>query len=402
MKSLTTKILVGVLSVLLFATIGSQIYYKINDKHDTEEAELCNINEDITFQGIIIRDEKVLKYDGKGILDYQYKDGNKVSVNSTIANVYSSLDDIITQRKIEKTNSLISDLMRAQNPGTTDYIQPETLKTKIENEYKQILTCAQKHDYSSLNSIKDDLSVVINIYNLVTGSSANYNDRIKSLTEESEKLKNSVKPIDSIEANSTGYFVSYADGYEEKLTSENASKLSEAEINKIVNSKIEPVDNVLGKMFNDYSCKIVGVLNSDKRITEGETLKMTTNSSQQVYDLTVESVKPAEDENKIIVVFSCDILDNAMVQSRVQSMKIVFDEYHGIKVPRKAIRFQGDQKGVYVMLGKDVIFKKIDVIYENEDEDYVISKNTSDDEYLLLYDQILLEVILDKDVSNSK
>ena len=61
MKSLTTKILVGVLSVLLFATIGSQIYYKINDKHDTEEAELCNINEDITFQGIIIRDEKVFK-----------------------------------------------------------------------------------------------------------------------------------------------------------------------------------------------------------------------------------------------------------------------------------------------------------------------------------------------------
>ena len=64
--------------------------------------------------------------------------------------------------------------------------------------------------------------------------------------------------------------------------------------------------------------------------------------------------------------------------------------------------FQGEQKGVYVMLGKDIIFKKIDVIYENEDEDYVISRNTSDDEFLLLYDQILLEVILDKDVSDNK
>ena len=402
MKSLTTKILMGVLSVLLFATIGSQIYYKINDKHDTKEAEICNINEDISFQGIIIRDEKVLKYDGKGVLDYQHKNGNKVSVDSTVANVYSSLNDVITQRRIEKINSLISDLNRAQNPGTTDYIQPETLKTKIENEYKQILTCSQKHDYTSLNNIKNDLSVVINIYNLVTGSSLNYNDKIKSLTAEAEKLKQSAKPIDSIKANSTGYFVSYADGYEEKLNSESAEKLSEVEINKIVNSKIEPVDNVLGKMFNDYSCKIVGVLNNDKRIAEGETLKMTTNSSQQIYDLTVESVKPAEEDNKIIAVFSCDILDDAMVQSRVQSMKIIFDEYQGIKVPRSAIRFQGDQKGVYVMLGKDIIFKKIDVIYENEDEDYVISKNTSDDEYLLLYDQILLEVILDKDVSNSK
>lgn len=402
MKSLTTKILVGVLSVLLFATIGSQIYYQINDKHDTEEAELCNINEDISFQGIIIRDEKVLKYDGKGVLDYLYKDGNKVSVNSTIANVYSSLDDVITQRKIEKINSLISDLNRSQNPGTTDYIQPETLKTKIENEYKQILTCSQKHDYTAFNSIKNDLSVVINIYNLVTGSSQNYNERIKSLSAESEKLKKSSKPLDSIKAESTGYFVSYADGYEEKLNSENAAKLSEAEINKIVNSKNETVKNVLGKMFNDYSCKIVGVMNNDKRIAEGESLRMMTNSSQQVYDLTVESVRPSEDENKIIVVFNCEILDDTMVQTRVLPMKIVFDEYHGIKVPRSAIRFQGEQKGVYVMLGKDIIFKKIDVIYENEDEDYVISRNTSDDEFLLLYDQILLEVILDKDVSDNK
>lgn len=402
MKSLTTKILVGVLSVLLFATLGSQIYYTITDKHDTEEAVLYDINEDISFQGIIIRDEKVIKYDGDGVLDYQYQDGNKVSVNSTIANVYSSFDDVVAQRKIEKINSLISDLKRAQNPGTTDYIQPETLKTKIDNEYRQILTCSQKKDYSSLNNIKDDLSVVINIYNLVTGSSGNYNEKIKALAKESEKLKQSSKAVDTVKADSTGYFVSYADGYEDKLTCKNASKLKDSDINEIINTKLDPVDNVLGKMFNDYSCKIVGVLNEDKRISEGETLNMMMNSSQQIYELTVDSVKPSEEDGKMIAVFSCEILDDAMVQNRVQSMKIIFDEYQGIKVPRKAIRFQGEQKGVYVMLGKDIVFKKIDVVYENEDDDYVLSKNTSDDEYLLLYDQILLEVIFDKDVSENK
>lgn len=402
MKSLTTRLLCTALSVLVFATIGSQIYYFINDKHETIEAELCNINEDISFQGVIIRDEKVLHYDGDGILDYQYNDGNKVSVNSTIANIYSSVDDIIAQRKIAKKISQINDLKRAQNPGTTDYIQPETLKTKIDNEYKQILSYTQKKNYSSLNNLKDDLSVVINIYNLVTGNTKNYNDRIKSLMSEVKELQNSSKPVDVITADTTGYFVSYADGYENTLTYEKALKLTEEDINKIINSKPQIKTNVMGKMFEDYSCKIIGVLDYDKRIVEGETLNMTTSSSNHVYELTVESVRPTEDEDKIIALFSCDILDNTMVQNRVQSIKIVFDDYQGIKVPRSAIRFQGDQKGVYVMLGKDIIFKKIDVIYENEEDDFVLSKNTSDDEFLLLYDQILLEVILDKDVSSSK
>ena len=57
-----------------------------------------------------------------------------------------------------------------------------------------------------------------------------------------------------------------------------------------------------------------------------------------------------------------------------------------------------DQKGVYVILGKDITFKKIDVIYEGDD--FVLSKNTDDQEYLLLYDQILLENVKSEDVSS--
>ena len=39
---------------------------------------------------------------------------------------------------------------------------------------------------------------------------------------------------------------------------------------------------------------------------------------------------------------------------------------------------------------------------ENEDDDFVISKNTSNEEYVLLYDQILMEVISESDVSDKK
>lgn len=99
--------------------------------------------------------------------------------------------------------------------------------------------------------------------------------------------------------------------------------------------------------------------------------------------------------------FHATDLTEALVECQgVQSAELIFDEYQGLKVPRSAIRFQGDQKGVYVILGKDVTFKKINVIYEGDD--YVLSENTSNEDYLLLYDQILLEVVSDEDVQQSR
>ena len=402
MKSLTTKILAGVLCVLLFAVVGSQLYYRINDKHKTEEAVLCEINDNLSFKGVIVRDEKVIKNDTEGVLDYRYTDSSKISVGSTIANVYKSQDDIAAQNQIEKLKNSISMLERAQNPGTINYVQPDTLKTKIDNEYNDMLTNSLKKDYASLSKTKNDLSVVLNIYNIITGSVKNYSDQIKSMKSEVSKLNKSTKPIKQIKSSNTGYFVSYADGYESKLKTNNINKLTEKDITDIINSKPQYQDNVVGKMFSNYSCKIVGIINNDKRISEDSSLNLMLSSSKSKYNVTVDSIKPAKDNNKSIVVFSCDRLDESLVDSRVQSAKIVFDEYEGLKIPRKAIRFKNKDKGVYVLLGNDITFKKIDVIYENEDDDFVISKNTSNEEYVLLYDQILMEVISESDVSDKK
>ena len=48
-------------------------------------------------------------------------------------------------------------------------------------------------------------------------------------------------------------------------------------------------------------------------------------------------------------------------------------------------------KGVYIRKGEQVVFKKIDVIYEGGD--YVLSKITNDNEFLALYDDIMIEEV---------
>lgn len=401
MNSLTVKILAALVSVLLITTICSQVYYFVHDKHDTEEAVLDSVNEDITFKGVVLRNEKVVTYNGGGILDYAYADGSKISANSNIAEVYSSEEAIAAKDKIAVIDEKIKELERAQNPGTTNYVESETLRSRIENKYNELLKCIDGKNYSELEDVKSELTLLMNIYNIVTNTETSFDDKISELRAEKKELESIASvPDDVIKAEETGYFVSYADGYESILSADNADKLTNKDIENVLKGGAEPPENAVGKMFDSYSCKIAGIVDYDSRISEDGNLSLMLNTSKNVYVVSVESVKVFGDkEDKMLVVLDCDRLDKNLVESRILSAKLIFDEYQGIRVPRSAIRFQGDQKGVYVILGKDISFKKINVIYEGSD--YVLSENTSDEDCLLLYDQILLEVVSNKDVSDS-
>ena len=404
-NNITAKVLILLITALLLTMVGSQAYRILNDRHDTQEAVLYSINEDIDFQGVIVRDETPVTYSGGGGVSYSFSDGSKVSTGNAVAQIFDSEEAVSAARRLEQVEEEIAQLKRAQNPGTTDYVQPESISGKIDDYYKQLLSYKNEGEFENFSGVKSDMSLVMNIYNIISGISSDYDSKIAELQQEEIQLKSQTdKAKDTVTAPQTGYFVSYCDGFEDRLNKQNAEKLDESEINDIVNSAAAPQDNTnsnyVGKMFTDYSCYIVGVIDTDSRVAQDANLQLTLDSSDTVYNVTVESVKKADSEGKSVVVLSCDSLDEALVGRRVQSMQLIFDEYQGLKVPRSAIRFQGDQKGVYVILGQDITFKKIDVIYEGSD--FVLSRNTSDEDCLLLYDQILLEVVSEQDVQRSE
>ena len=328
------------------------------------------------------------------MLDYNYADASKVSVGSTIANVYESEEDILGVRAQQGILERIDELKRAEQPGTTDYIQPETLKSQIDAKYKLMISASIDKDYDSVAKYEKEISQIMSIYNIVTDSSSGYEKVIDSLEKDLEKLKKDTKkPKEKIDAPETGYFVGYADGYEAILNKEKCINMSKQQILDIVNDtdSVAKPPNAAGKLLKDYSCKILMVVDNDERLKAGMYLNAMLSASKETYSVFVDSVKDAGD-GQSIVILSCDSLDSALVSERVQRIELVFDDYTGLKVPREAIHFNSDkEKGVYVILGQDVQFKKIDIIYEGDD--YVLSKNSSNEDYLLLYDQILLEAV---------
>lgn len=404
MKSYTEKIVYIVVFVLVSAVVGCQVFMMMNSSHDTEEAVLYTVSDSISFKGIFVRDETPIYYNGEGVVNYLVKDGEKAAKNSVVAEIYDTYDQIEYRNTIDNLKAELSELVRAQSHGTTDYAQPGFISDQIDEKYRSLLLAAANGDYSEFNELKSDMRTLMNIYNISVNAETDYKeleDQLNSeITSSSEKL---TPPIGSVKVSKTGYFVSSLDGYESALTSGTIGELTAEDINQIISNPqvFEPINGTIpiGKIFEIYKWQMIGVINTKNQFITENTYSMSISSSSKDYSVYIESMQPTGNVDEYIIILSCDEMDEALVKNRVERVEIDFGDYTGLKVPRDAIRFLDGEKGVYVMQGQTVKFKKISVIYEGDD--FVLSENTSDPEYLNLYNEILLEPI-DNELNNQR
>lgn len=397
-KNLRDTLLIALIFIAILSILLSQIYININRSNTTEDAVLYTTKSTVSFTGIVVRDETVIYMPfsvGSGVIDYVVSDGMRLSKKSTIANVYDSYDQIYYRYRIEKLEADIALLEQAQNHGTTDYAQPEFISNQIVESYKELLNRVSEGDYLSAYDESNDMLKLMCIFNINTNVELDFTARIEKLNSELSVYKAALKnPITTVTSTETGYFTSSLDGYESELTLNDIYSLTANDINDIISnpSKVtSQYKNAVGKVFSDYAWKMVGIIDTPDRYFVNEKLRFTFSSSNTVHTALVESITPTGNGNEAIIIISCDELDSEIASLRVQEVNLIFEEFSGLKVSRSAIRFLNGEKGVYVNVGENIKFKKLDVIYEGDD--YVLSKNVSDSDYLNLYDRIILEPI---------
>lgn len=392
MNSVTVKVLMGLLSFFIILMVGSQIYFSFNDKFDYDVALEYSVSENVSFKGIIVRNETVIPKTANGVIDYSYGDGSKVSVGSKIAEVYNSAAEILAKDKIAVYQQEIENLKDAQNYGTAEYAQGDTVKSLVDEKYRAVTMLLQQGDYLNAEKQSSELLLLMNKYNVITEQESSYQEQITKLQNKIDLLKTVyTEPKSVVSAQKSGYFVSYTDGYESKLNFSTIDALNPEDIESVINNPGQPVSDAVGKYFDSYSCKIVGIINTKNSFIENTYMSIKLSSGSAVYDVYVESVEKLDDSDNCKIVLYCETLDMSVVKNRVEQVELIFDKHDGIKVSRKAIRFEDNVKGVYVIYGEDFIFKKINVIYEGDD--YVLSEITGDANYLQIYDQIVLEGI---------
>ena len=407
--SVVSKILRNIVLVLFLIIFASIIYNLKNRESPTESALMAEASASVEFRGVFIREEQPVIFSGIGALSYSVPDGGKLGSGSVIAQVYENDSQIIVNREIEQLENQLAILNKIQNPGTLESAQPASLSKNIESAYRNLIYICDTKDYSDVNSEAEELLVLLSTYQMVTDEITDFNTEINDINSRLAELKASkAAPVVTITSERPAYFVSYCDGYENTLTEESLSSLTVEQLKGITDSK-QNDPTVVGKLIDGYQWYLAGIIdNSNKLYQIGENVQLRFESASETFDAEIIDIRDEGDPAESIIIASCNQFNYDLVQHRCKQVELIKGDYSGLKVPREAIRFKPfeqtkidtelgmettvtqNYKGVYILKGEQVEFKKIDVIYEGSD--YVLSAVRNDDSsYLALYDDIMVE-----------
>ncbi len=407
--SVVSKILRNIVLVLFLIIFASIIYNLKNRESPTESALMAEASASVEFRGVFIREEQPVNFSGIGSLSYSVPDGGKLGSGSVIAQVYENDSQIIVNREIEQLENQLAILNKIQNPGTLESAQPASLSKNIESAYRNLIYICDTKDYSDVNSEAEELLVLLSTYQMVTDEITDFNTEINDISSRLAELKASnAAPVETITSDRPAYFVSYCDGYENTLTEESLDSITVEQLKGITDSK-QNDPTVVGKLIDGYQWYLAGIIdNSNKLYQIGENVQLRFESASETFDAEIIDIRDEGNPAESIIIASCNQFNYDLVQHRCKQVELIKGDYSGLKVPREAIRFKPfeqteidtelgmettvtkNYKGVYILKGEQVEFKKIDVIYEGSD--YVLSAVRNDDSsYLALYDDIMVE-----------
>lgn len=392
--AVTARIVWVLIALFLLITVISQLIMHYYKPIRTEPAEYYSFEGYIQSAGVFVRNEKIVDYNGNDIISYVYSDGEKLAKNSVIAKIYSSETDLSIQNQIDDLNNQISVLKDAEKLIGSDNSQLEAFSNLLYEHQSKIIQEINDNDYSLVSQMKNEYLNLQSKKQIISGSVSNYSGKISELENRIAALSAQISssPKDYV-IQDTGYFVSSVDGYESTLNYDSISGLSKEQIENIIkNPSLVSDKSKMGKVISDYKWKMVCIVPADqsKNIYKDAKLRVRVGNASYNLEGIVDSIDDIDDKNKKLVM-SFNVFNQDLVANRTAQIKILFDEYSGIRIPSSAIHFDDkNEKGVFIKVGVNIYFRKIEII--RTEGDYTLLKDTTEKNgYLSLYDQVITE-----------
>lgn len=413
------KVIAALVTVLIIVYLGYVFGRAGFTQVKTVSAVQTTVYDSIDVNAYIVRSEKYVEYKENGVISYTVSDGDKVSKNENIADIFENANMSSKKQELDELEKNLAALEQLEkNIGTFTQTPDEIDKSISEFLCRSNISVAEGALKTADKNILDVL-YSINERQLITEKSVSYQekiDEVKARIEEIKKSDNSIQKNKGINASVSGYFSSHTDGYEQAF---DIKKLSELMPGALDEGKIQKKDvskNVIGKIIDKVYWYIVFEVNSQDAIKIKNAAYLKVNIPVVSNDnilLETESINQPDKSGNALVVMKGTYMNEQMSNVRNEDVSILLDDFTGIYVPKTAVHektlkytsvdedgnettVEKSTSGVYVRIGNEISFKQIEPIYSGED--YVISnvsvkdENIADDtEVLRVYDQIVTE-----------
>ncbi len=357
----------------------------------TESAYFYNANDGFDITGIVIRNETYVETENNGVLHFLVEDGNRISKDGIIANIYDSENASITLSQIFSIQNKISDIEDIMSLNNIQAANLNVANQKVEDTLNNLILFSSFGNFSNITEDSTKLLSALNRRKAVLGETEHFSNQLSSLNAQLQNLTATLtNPKGQITASQSGYFLSKTDGYETAFDVDDLSKITPDFIKNLSQNKVK--DNVIGKIVSDYEWYIAAnvSLNKSLNFKEGDQLSLRTSvKTSPNLPVTVEKINVSQNGTDAVIIFECSNMNSDLASMRSGPMTVVSKEYSGLRVPKKALRVVDSVRGVYVVSGMQVKFVPVEIIYTADE--YILCEKSTDSNALRLYDQVVVK-----------
>ena len=388
------KFAIGVISAIVLVYSVYHAVGLFSEDISTYGAGLTSESTVVSGNGYIFRDEKVLSSGMTGAVDYKVADGAKVSEGQTVAVTYSAGAEY--QERISSIDGSIRILEQSLSAAKGENKDIVSEKTGVNDSYDALIKLLSAEETGGLSYSANKLLIGLNNVAAISGNtSVSVENTLDRLYAEREETFEKCGSSQSCSVEKNGYFFSGVDGCETLFTEKALENITVDKFDTLVASsrKATAKKGDYGKVTDSSEWSIVLSVSADevKHFKKGSTYGALFAENNRV-EMPLYLEKIVEEDDRALLVFSCDRQPEGFSFDRCQSVSITVESVSGLYVPKSVVKRVDGERGVYILRGSIVYFRYIRIVYTGSDYYLVSADQEHEDEklYLRPNDMIIL------------
>lgn len=378
----------GMLLALAAVYIVLQLYAILGRTYQTETAISASMEDTVPLSGIAMFD--AVPVSGGGSLGYLVEDGERVTEGTVLAEIYTDPAQSTQREELDRLDRIIDLLTKSENSVGSDLaLLTAQTRTALLNLLDQLDTAS----YTGMSDAIDEFLLAQNRLQISTGQSSGFAATLADLQTQRDAAAAALEGLQTITADRNGYFISTAaalplDLTEDTLKSDTAAALSERLQQEIPTTG----SDLAGRIVTGFSWRFYGVCDLDTaaRFDGVTSVKIRVPGKQdEALDATVTEVAADETAGLAKITLECRTINADVLRLGREDAEIVLNTYEGIRVSKRAMHIVDGERGVYVKYGSLQRFRRIVVLFE--DENYLLLDPEAEDNEVRLYDEIIVE-----------
>lgn len=384
-------IAITLLFVVALGYVGLQLYTILHRTYRTETAIAYTMADSISLSGMAVFE--TVDVPGEGNLGYIVADGERVSAGTVLAERYTDESQGVLRERLDRLDRTLELLSKSQNSTGSDLSMLTTqTRTALYNLLDQVDTAS----YSGIAQAEEDFLLAQNRLQISTGQADNFESVMATLQQEREEVAGQLGGLQTITAATNGYFVSSVSANPISMDQETLDAMSSAELRSLLEQGAETSPaGLAGHIITGFSWRFYGVCSLETAARLDGITKVNISVPGKENDplpATVVEVTEDEETGTAKVVIECRSINANVLRFGIEEAQVDLSTYEGIRIDRSALHIKDGAKGVYVKYGDLQRFRRITILYE--DENYILVPKDGalgTENEVRLYDEVIVE-----------